>query len=273
MTDATAPAPATAAASVLFLRWEGEPGTAPVLDDALVGRLKAALEHWDAARRLVLEAPQGLVIAGHVPPSVARDAARRLVRTADLPPLRAGLHHGDLRITPDRAVQARVSGEALHAAAAAVNAAGDDRIGISPAFASALAAQRRGTRRNILGGVGVLALLGSGLAGREALEQYEAARQPAAIQLDIRPWGDVYVDGEPKGRTPPLIRLWLPPGPHLIEVRNGKFKPVQMDVTLQPAEELELKHVFSPPTPSAASKKKKQQQQQQPSVFDRLKFW
>jgi hypothetical protein len=270
MTDAPAPAPAMVAASVLFLRWEGEPGTGPVLDDQLVGRLKAALAHWDAAHRLVLEAPQGLVVAGEVPPSVARDAARRLARAADLPPLRAGLHHGELRITPDRAVQARVSGEALHAAAAAVNAAGDDRIGVSPAFASALAQQRRATRRNILGGLGLLAVLGSGLAVREALEQYEAARQPAAIQLDIRPWGDVYVDGEPKGRTPPLVRLWLPPGPHVIEVRNGKLKPVRMDVTLQPAEELELKHVFSPPAPPAALKKKKQQP---PSVMDRLKFW
>ena len=270
MTDAPAPAPALVAASVLFLRWEGEPGTAPVLDDQLVGRLKAALAHWDAAHRLVLEAPQGLVVAGQVPPSVARDAARRLAQAADLPPLRAGLHHGELRITPDRAVQARVSGEALHAAAAAAGEAGDDRIGVSAAFKSALAQQRRGTRRNILAGLGVLAVLGCGVAVRVALEQYEAARQPAAIHLDIRPWGQVYVDGEPKGRTPPLVRLWLPPGPHVIEVRNGKLKPLQMDVTLQPGEELELKHVFTPPTPPAAPRKKKQQP---PNLFDRLKFW
>ena len=269
MTAAPAPAPAaaTVASSVLFLRWDGEPGSAPVIDDQLVARLKDALGHWDPARRLVLEAPQGLVIAGHVAPSVARDAARRLVRAEGLPPLRTGLHHGVLRVAPDRSVQARVSGEALHAAAAAAEAAGDDRIGISPAFAGALSAQRRGARRNALAGLGVLAVLGSGFAGREALEQYEAARRPAVIQLDIRPWGNVYVDGEPKGRTPPLVRLSLPPGPHVVEVRNGRFKPLRMEVTLQPAEELEVKHVFAAP-PVAPRRK-----QQPPGLIDRLKFW
>lgn len=266
MTVPPAPAPAIVASSVLFLRWEGDPGSAPVLDDQLVARLKAVLVRWDATRRLVLEAPQGLVIAGPVPPSVARDAARRLARAKGLPPLRTGLHHGELRVTPDRSVQARVSGEALHAAAAAADGAGADRIGISPAFAAAMAAQRRGARRHALAGLGVLAVLVSGPAGRHALEQYEAARRPAVIQLDIRPWGDVFVDGEPKGRTPPLVRLSLPPGPHVVEVRNGKFKPLRMEMTLQPAEELEVKHVFAAP-PVAPRRK------QQPSVIDRLKFW
>ena len=266
MTDAPAPAVATVAASVLFLRWEGEAGTAPLLDEQLVRRLKAALERWDEAHRLVLEAPQGLAIAGTVPPSVAREAARRMVRDQALPSLRTGLHHGELRITPDRAVQARVSGDALHAAAAAADAAGEDRIGVTPDFAAALAAQQAAKRRNVLAGFGLLALLGSGLAGRIAIEEYEAARRPAVIQLDVRPWGDVFVDGEPKGRTPPLVRLSLPPGPHVIEVRNGKFKPLRMEVSLQAAEELEVKHVFSAP-PSPPRRK------QQPSVLDRLKFW
>jgi hypothetical protein len=268
MTAAPAPAPAAVAASVLFLRWEGDPGASPVIDDQLVARLKPALEGWDATRRLVLEAPQGLVVTGHVAPSVAWEAARRLTRAAGLPPLRMGLHHGELRVTPDRAVQARVSGEALHAAAAAADASGKDRIGISPAFAQALAQQKRGTRRQVLAGLGVVVVAASGLAGREALEQYEAARRPAAIQLDIRPWGNVYVDGEPKGRTPPLVRVLLPPGPHVIEVRNGRLKPLRMEVTLQAGEELELKHVFSTPPPPPPPRKK-----QPPSVFDRLKFW
>jgi hypothetical protein len=260
------PAPATLAATVLFVRWEGEPGTGPILDDALAARLRAALDGWDAKRRLVLEAPQGLVVTGPVTPSVAREAARRLTRDDGLPKLRTGLHQGELRVTRDRSVQARVSGEALHAAAAAADASGDERIGMTPAFAGALAAQKRAARRDLLAGVGLLAVLGSGYAAREALGQYEAGRRPAVIQLDIRPWGDVFVDGEPKGRTPPLVRLSLPPGPHVIEVRNGRFKPLRMDVTLQAAEELELKHVFSaPPTPP--------RRKQQPSVLDRLKFW
>jgi hypothetical protein len=67
-----------------------------------------------------------------------------------------------------------------------------------------------------------------------------------------------------------VVRLWLPPGPHVIEVRNGRLKPLRMEVTLQPEEELELKHVFSTPAPPAAARRR---QQRQPSLFDRLKFW
>jgi hypothetical protein len=139
---------------------------------------------------------------------------------------------------------------------------------MTPAFASALAAQGRARRRAALGGIGVLALLACGLAARSVLEHYDAARRPAVIELDVRPWGEVFVDGEPKGRAPPLVRLSLPPGPHVIEVRNGRSKPLHMEVTLQPAEELQVRHVFSAPPPPPARRKP-----QSPSILDRLKFW
>lgn len=266
---APAPAPTTLAATLLFVRWDGEPGSTPILDDALAARLRDALAGWDARRRLVLEAPQGLVVAGPVAPSVAREAAGRLLRDKGLPPSRIGLHQGEVRVTRDRSVQARVSGEALQAAAAAADGSGDRRMAVTPAFTRALAAQKRAGRRDVFAGVGLLAVLASGFAAREALERYEAARRPAVIQLDIRPWGEVFVDGEPKGRTPPLVRMLLPPGPHVIEVRNGRFKPLRMDVTLQAAEELQVRHVFAtPPAPPPPRKKP-----QEPSVFERLKFW
>ena len=42
----------------------------------------------------------------------------------------------------------------------------------------------------------------------------------AQLQLDVSPWGVVYVDGQMKGLTPPLKQLWLQPGRHNSEVRN-----------------------------------------------------
>lgn len=261
MTDT--PASGSVAASILFLAWEQ--GDALSLDGPLVARLKSALRGWDDARRLVLQAPGGLVVAGTVPATVAMAAARRLAADRELPALRAGLHVGELRITPDRAVQARVGGEALHAAAVAAQGAGAARIATTPAFREALDAQDRGTRRSLLATGGMLALLLAGVATREAREQYAASR-PAIIVLDVRPWGDVFVDGEAKGRTPPLVRLNVPPGPHVIEVRNGRFKPVRMEMQLQPGEELELKHVFAAPPPAPRAPREK-------SLLEKLKFW
>jgi hypothetical protein len=257
------PGPGTVAASILFLRWQQ--GDTLSLDALLVQRLNAALRGWDAAQRLVLQAPGGLVVAGPVPPTVAMAAARRIADDKELPALRAGLHVGDLRITEDRAVQARVAGVALHAAAAAAEGSGKDRVGVTPAFRAALAAQGDRRRRSLLAATGLVVLLGAGFAAREAREQYEL-RRPGAIMLDVRPWGDVFVDGEPKGRTPPLVRVSVPPGLHVIEVRNGRFKPVRMEMHVQPGEELQLKHVFTAPPPQRPARK-------EPGVLDRFKFW
>jgi hypothetical protein len=61
----------------------------------------------------------------------------------------------------------------------------------------------------------------------------------------------------------------VPPGPHTIEVRNGRFKPVKMDVELSPGEELQVKHVFAMPPSRPSTHKRKHE----PGLLDRLKFW
>ena len=42
-----------------------------------------------------------------------------------------------------------------------------------------------------------------------------------AVQIAVSPWGEVYVDGQNKGITPPLTKLSLPVGKHKIEIKNG----------------------------------------------------
>ena len=69
------------------------------------------------------------------------------------------------------------------------------------------------------------------------------------IHLDIKPNGEVYVDGQHHGTTPPLVELSLQPGAHAIEVRHGKAQPVRLEVLLQPGEQMQLQHVFPPPPP------------------------
>ena len=46
----------------------------------------------------------------------------------------------------------------------------------------------------------------------------------ASYQLQIKPWGVVYVDGVERGVSPPVKRLALTPGPHTIRITNPKYR-------------------------------------------------
>jgi hypothetical protein len=55
-------------------------------------------------------------------------------------------------------------------------------------------------------------------------------RKGGKVQLAVRPWGEVYVDGKKVGITPPLKNLRMKPGKHLITVRNAKLPSVEREV-------------------------------------------
>jgi len=67
---------------------------------------------------------------------------------------------------------------------------------------------------------------------------------PATVSLGIAPWGEVYVDGNKKGVSPPLNSLQVAPGKHQIEIRNTTFSPYKQTVDLKPGEQLKIKHKF-----------------------------
>jgi hypothetical protein len=79
----------------------------------------------------------------------------------------------------------------------------------------------------------------------------------------------VFVDAMPREARRPWCGLSLPAGPHVIEVRNGRLRPLHMQVLLQPGEEMQLKHVFTAPAQPARRARPKEQ----PGVLDRFKFW
>ncbi len=63
------------------------------------------------------------------------------------------------------------------------------------------------------------------------------------------------VDGESRGRSPPLKRVEVNPGKHTIEVRHPQNAPLTLEVDLSPGEELTVRHAFStlaPRAPAAA---------------------
>jgi serine/threonine-protein kinase len=62
--------------------------------------------------------------------------------------------------------------------------------------------------------------------------------------LAVSPWGEVVVDGQSVGVSPPLSELELAPGRHRIEIRNSGFKPYQETFELDPNQTVRIKYKF-----------------------------
>ena len=284
MTPESAPHPVPA--SVLFLRLRGWGEELPSEQARRRGQLtvtlKAALAAWAEDRRVVLEAADGLAVVGEGDPAIALRAARLAAQNSKDAGLGIALHHGPVRASGEAAAEARVQGDGIETAAALTPFSTERSVVASQSFRQALAlrwpreaedlrsageqvddrlrahslfvfdplpARRRAVRRTVTSVLGLALLLTAGLAGREARERYEEAHRPALLVLDIKPGGEVFVDNEARGVAPPLVRISLDPGAHVIEVRNGKLPPLKTEVQLKPGEVMELKHVFPPPPP------------------------
>lgn len=81
---------------------------------------------------------------------------------------------------------------------------------------------------------------------RRALPAAPAAAPPTdgLVTLAITPWGEVLVDGEPRGVSPPLTALRLAPGSYAIEVRNADAPPLQARIEIKAGETQTLRHRF-----------------------------
>jgi eukaryotic-like serine/threonine-protein kinase len=73
-----------------------------------------------------------------------------------------------------------------------------------------------------------------------------AAPPPAdgKVMLAVAPWGEVLVNGEIRGVSPPLTEMRLPPGSYAIEVRNGDFPPLKANIEVRAGQAQTLKHRF-----------------------------
>jgi class 3 adenylate cyclase len=68
--------------------------------------------------------------------------------------------------------------------------------------------------------------------------------QNGSIALDIKPWGELFIDGKSRGISPPVKTLKLAPGKHKIEVRNTTFVPHLETIEIKPREEISIHHKF-----------------------------
>ena len=78
-----------------------------------------------------------------------------------------------------------------------------------------------------------------------APEPVEAAPVvPGYLALAVVPWGQVFVDGESVGVSPPLSRFPLPVGEHTIEVRNGGAPEYMTEVHVVAGQTVFIQHRF-----------------------------
>lgn len=64
------------------------------------------------------------------------------------------------------------------------------------------------------------------------------------VLLLIAPWGEVYVDGQKRGISPPLKSLSLTPGMHTVEIRNSSLPVYREKIDVKPGAQIKIKHTF-----------------------------
>ncbi len=71
-----------------------------------------------------------------------------------------------------------------------------------------------------------------------------SAGAPAIVSFAIAPWGEIYVDGEKRGVSPPLRELELSPGQYKIEVRNTTFPALVRTIEVEAGGQIKIRHQF-----------------------------
>ena len=243
--------------------------------DALLGHIVGALP---AEGCIVLDAPDGNAIVVLESPGAALQTAERALGASAGLPFCIGINHGPVRAVPGDPKAAALIGDGLLAAITAAEfstpgrllatrafrdaleagapqraqglvAAGvftDSRVRSHEMFAfDAVAAHRRRRRFLAWGAFAVCAILSAGLGTRALRLEALRAAKPAVILFEIRPHGEIFIDGVDKGRSPPLTQIEVKAGAHKIEVRNSAFTALDREVNLEPGERTTIAHRFA----------------------------
>lgn len=67
---------------------------------------------------------------------------------------------------------------------------------------------------------------------------------PVTVRVDIRPWGEVWINGVARGISPPVKELKLIPGKYQVVVRNADLPPFRMTLEVRPGKPAVISHTF-----------------------------
>lgn len=67
----------------------------------------------------------------------------------------------------------------------------------------------------------------------------------ALLEFRVSPWGEIYIDGQKMGVSPPLKKLTVSAGEHKIEIRNLDFTPYSETVIVKAHSTKKIKYIFN----------------------------
>lgn len=67
---------------------------------------------------------------------------------------------------------------------------------------------------------------------------------PVRVSINVRPWGEIVVNGVSRGVTPPLKTLRLAPGRYSVTIRNTAQPPYRTTLEVKPGKPAMITHIF-----------------------------
>ncbi|QVQ25503.1 serine/threonine protein kinase [Achromobacter deleyi] len=67
---------------------------------------------------------------------------------------------------------------------------------------------------------------------------------PVVVRLDIRPWGEVWINGVARGISPPVKEVKLIPGKYQVVLRNADLPPLRMTLEVRAGKAAVISHTF-----------------------------
>ncbi len=85
----------------------------------------------------------------------------------------------------------------------------------------------------------------AGKTPHTAKEKTPGSTAQGTVTLTIKPWGEVYLDGKWADVSPPLTKLQVPVGAHVIEIRNTTFPVYKQSIKIKAGEKISINHKFA----------------------------
>jgi class 3 adenylate cyclase len=75
-------------------------------------------------------------------------------------------------------------------------------------------------------------------------QKIAAVKAAGKLEIAAAPWGEIFIDGRSAGRTPPLLVIEVPAGPHTVEIRNSTFPAHVAKVEVKAGQSVKIQHRF-----------------------------
>ena len=244
--------------------------------ELLEARVLSCIADIAAEDRIVLDAEAGIAVVLFGNFERALDVALAMQGAGSDDPMQVGLNYGPLALTAP-APDGRVYGDGLAEALAAARFASPERLLVTERFAKALQAtapdratelvpagdftdtrvrqhhfltpdreRRLAMRRRLTlyAGGGAVVILLLGVLGRDIYQPMFKSR-PAIVKLEVKPRGEILVDGVPVGRVPPLTEIQVAPGARRIQIREKGYRPYDATVEFKPGQRATITHTLA----------------------------